>query len=249
MASSPEFIVIIIIVTLLIGLSKGGLGGPVPVSLTTPILSLVMPVSQAVSLSLPLLMIADAFALWAYWRVWDMRYIWLMLPAAIIGVILGIWLLASLPDEILRRMLGVFTLIVVAYKILSDRLTTLNYSSRNWHGYLAGWASGFASALANTGAPPFTAYMLLQKVSPRTFIGTATFFFAVVNLSKQIGVAQAGLIDLSMLRDIIWVVPLIPVGVWIGREIVRRFDPRLFENFMLGLLILASVFLIFSTPA
>lgn len=245
---SNEFILIVIIAAFLIGLSKGGLGGPVPVSLTTPLLSIVMPVSHAVSLALPLLLIADAFALWAYWRLWDMRYVRLMLPAAVVGVLMGVLLLATLPDDILRRVLGIFTLGVIGYKLASDRIRTINYEPRDWHGYLTGWASGFASALANTGAPPFTAYMLLQRVSPVSFIGTATLFFAIVNALKLPGVIQAGLLDFTRFGQIIWVIPLIPIGVWIGRQIVQRFNPRLFENFMLVLLFGASVFLIVSTP-
>lgn len=243
-----QFIIVIILATLLIGLSKGGLGGPVPVSLTTPLLSIVMPVAQAVSLALPLLILADVFALWAYWRLWDIRYVWLMLPSAVIGVVAGVWLLASLPDHTLRPMLGIFTLLVVAYKLASDYLTTIHYQSRNWHGYLAGWASGFASALANTGAPPFTAYMLLQRVSPITFIGTSTLFFAIINILKLPGVVQAGLLDFDLITQILWAIPLIPLGVWMGRKIVQRFNPKAFENFMLILLIGASLFLIFGRP-
>ncbi|MBZ0295062.1 MAG: sulfite exporter TauE/SafE family protein [Anaerolineae bacterium] len=245
---STQFIIIIILATLLIGLSKGGLGGPVPVALTTPLLSIVMPVAQAVSLALPLLIMADVLAIWAYWRLWDMRYVRLMLLPSVVGVAMGVWLLASLPDAILRPILGIFTLLVIVYKVASDRLKTIQYQPRDWHGYLAGWASGFASALANTGAPPFTAYMLLQRVTPITFIGTGTLFFAIVNILKLPGVIQAGLLDFDLLLQILWVIPLIPLGVWVGRKLVERFDPKTFENFMLLLLAGACLFLIFGTP-
>jgi uncharacterized membrane protein YfcA len=246
MIVTSEFVLIMLVAALLIGLSKGGLGGPVPVALTTPLLSLAMPVSQAVSLALPLLIFADGFALWAYWRVWDMRYVRLMLPAAIMGVVMGIMLLSSLSDDVLRCLLGLFTLVFVVYRFASDHLRALAYRPRNWHGYLVGWASGFASALANTGAPPFTAYMLLQRVEPRVFIGTTTLFFAIINLLKLPGVIQADLLDFDLLLRVLWVVPLIPIGVLIGRSAVRRFSPGVFENLMLVLLALAGIFLVFS---
>jgi uncharacterized membrane protein YfcA len=205
-----------------------------------------MPVSQAVSLVLPLLIFADVFALWAYWRDWDMRYIRLMLPVAVLGVVLGLVLLATLPDLWLRRLLGVFTLIVVLYKVGSARITRLHYQPRNWHGQLAGGASGFASALANTGAPPFTAYMLLQGVTPTVFIGTTTLFFAIVNLLKLPAVAAAGLLNFPLLLSAAWAIPLIPLGVWVGRQFINRVNPQLFEGLMLVLLLLASVSLILS---
>lgn len=245
----PLQLLLIVAACLLIGLSKGGLGGPIPVALTTPLLSAVMPVSQAVSLVLPLLILADVFALWAYWRDWDMRYVRLMLPAAVLGVVLGLLLLTTLPDLWLRRLLGLFTLVVVLYKTGSGRIARLRYQPRNWHGRLAGGASGFASALANTGGPPFTAYMLLQGVSPTVFIGTTTLFFAIINLLKLPAVAAAGLLNFPLLLSAAWAIPLIPLGVWIGRQFTNRVNPQLFEGLMLALLLLASLSLIFSSGA
>ncbi|MBZ0290600.1 MAG: sulfite exporter TauE/SafE family protein, partial [Anaerolineae bacterium] len=202
---STEFIIIVIIATMLIGLSKGGLGGPVPPMLTTPLLSQFMPVSNAVSLALPLLMIADVFALWAYWRQWDMRYIKLTLPAAALGVLVGMLLLSSLPNQLLRPILGVLTLIVVIYKLVSDRLKAVEYQPRPWHAYLAGGGAGLTSALANAGAPPWTAYMLLQGVSPKVFIATTTLFFASVNAIKLPFTIGLGLLKLDLLLSILWV--------------------------------------------
>lgn len=240
---------LIVVACLLIGLSKGGLGGPVPVALTTPLLSAVLPVSQAVSLALPLLIIADGFALWAYWRDWDARHIRLMLPPAVLGVALGLLLLATLPDLWLRRLLGLFTLLFVIYKAGGWRVSGLVYQHRDWHGRLAGGASGFASALANTGAPPFTVYMLLQGVSPTVFIGTTTLFFAIINLLKLPVVVAAGLLNVPLLVSAAWAIPLIPIGVWLGRRFINWVNPSLFESIMLALLLVAAAALLLSPAA
>ncbi|NDJ60731.1 MAG: sulfite exporter TauE/SafE family protein, partial [Chloroflexi bacterium] len=216
--------------------------------LVTPLLSLVMPVASAISLSLPLLLIADPFALWFYWRTWDNRLIRLMLPAAVFGVVMGTFLLANLPDDVLRRILGVFTLVFIAYRIISDRLKTLSYRPQNWHGYLAGWASGLGSALANTGAPPFTAYLLLQEIEPRAFVGTTTLFFAIVNLLKLPGLIIADLMDFNQVLMFWWVVPIIPLAVWLGRRLIDRINQKRFEQFMLAVLFVAALVLLFVTP-
>lgn len=244
-----NFAVVIILASLLIGLSKGGLGGALPVALTTPLLSQVLPVPRAVGLALPLLLIGDAFALRIYWREWDSRIIRLMLPMAIVGIVVGTLLLANLPDEVLRPLLGLFTLTVVLYKLASDRLRQLTYEPHTWHGYFVGVVAGLGSALANTGGPPFTAYLLLQKVSPQTFIGTTTLFFAIINLLKLPIQLQAGVVDLSLFFSVLWVVPLIPVGVWIGRRLVDWMNPRFFETVVIGVLLAASLALILVPPA
>ena len=214
------------------------------VVLTTPLLTLVMPAAEAVSIVLPMLLIADVFALWAYWKMWDMHYVRLLLPLTIIGIVAGTYFLATLDDNTLRRLLGLFTLGFVVYRVASDRLRGLEYHPQNWHGYLAGAASGFGSALANTGGPPFTAYMMLQDVSPRTFVGTTTLYFAIVNLIKLPGLVVADLLDFSDLLQVAWALPLIPAGVWLGRWMVNRMNKTAFERFMLIVLAFAGVLLL-----
>lgn len=240
-------IAIIALVASLIGLSKGGMGA-VLVVLATPLLSQAMPVTEAISLTLPLLLIADAFALWMYRNTWDMRYIRLMLPAAVIGVIIGTALLASLPDLVLRRILGIFTLAFVIYKVWIENWIGAAYTPKPWHGVLAGGASGLASALANNGAPPFTAYMLLQNLTPRAFVGTTTLFFAIVNAIKLPGLVAANLFNFENLVSAWWAIPIIPLGVWAGRWIVTRINKQAFERFILGTLVVASLFLLLTVP-
>src|SRR5438876_10579781 len=92
-----------------IGLSKGGLGGTA-VTLVTPLLALVMPAPTAVGVVLPLLLIGDMFALWAYWKCWSSPVIISLLPGTVVGIVVGSWLLATLPAVIISRIIGIFAL-------------------------------------------------------------------------------------------------------------------------------------------
>ncbi len=238
-------IFVIALVGLIIGLVKGGIGGPIAGALILPMLSQTMSVPAAVGITLPLLMVGDAFAMRFYWREWDMTLIKQMLPAAIIGILMGTLLLVSLPDQALRYLLGVFTLGMIAYKLLVDSLQTIAYEPRPWHGYLAGWASGLTSALANLGGPPVTTYLLLQKLQPVAFVGTLTLFFTVVNILKLPGFLLADIVDIPQLGRIAWVIPMIPLGVWFGRSIIDRFPRVLFERFTMVLLFISAMLLFF----
>ena len=100
----------------------------------------------------------------------------------------------------------------------------------------------------NTGAPPFTAYMLLQDVSPPVFVGTTTLFFALVNLIKVPWLVAGHLLDLSDLTRILWAMPLIPVGIWLGRWLVNRMNREVFERVMLYVLALAGLALLLLEP-
>ncbi len=238
-------IVIFGLVGILVGFSKGGLGGPVPVALTVPMLTLIIEPQVAVALVLPLLLFADAFALYFYWRQWDRRYIALMLLPGLLGVVTGAAALNAIDAVTLKRIIGALTLLALGFKIARDQLASVDYHPRKWHGYFAGWASGFGSTLANVGAPPFTAYLLLQPhMTPRRFIGTTTLFFAVMNLTKLPVFVYIGNFDLERLQSIAWVFVLIPPAVLVARKLIDRIDQRAFEWLMMVPLLALSVYLL-----
>ena len=244
---SVEIVLLYAIVGILIGFSKGGLGGPVPVALTVPLLTLILEPQVAVALVLPLLIFADIFALYFYWRQWDRHYIALMLAPGLIGVLLGALVLDAIDAATLKRVIGCLTLLALSFKIASDRLKSLAYQPRTWHGYFAGWASGFGSTLANVGAPPFTAYLLLQpKMTPRRFVGTTTLFFAVMNLTKVPGFIALELFDYDLLLRIAWVFLLIPPAVLVARQLIDRVNQQVFELMMMVPLAVLSVYLLLS---
>ena len=238
------------LVGILIGFSKGGLGGPVPVALTVPILTLLIDPQVAVVLVLPLLIFADGFALYFYWKQWDRHYISLMIIPGLVGVVLGAVVLRDIDALSLKRIIGGLTLLALIFKFASDRLAALSYSPRKWHGYFAGLASGFGSTLANVGAPPFTAYLLLQpKMTPRRFVGTTTLFFAVINLTKVPGFFLIGLFDAERLFSIAWVFLLIPPAVMVARYLIERINQQVFEWMMMIPLFVLSAYLLLNNCA
>ena len=71
----------------MIGFAKGGFSGLG--ALLTPILALVLPVASAVGVLLPMLMVGDVFAVYMYWKEWDLDLVKRMLPAGIVGALAG----------------------------------------------------------------------------------------------------------------------------------------------------------------
>ncbi len=238
---STYVVIVIAVLGLLIGVSKGGLGGLGV--LLTPLLALVLPVALAVGVLLPMLMVGDAFALYMYWKEWDSDLLKRMLPAGIAGAIAGTFLLSWLSPNGLRILLGVFVLLVVLYKWVSDQMRTIQYEPRPWHSPLAGFLAGLASGMFNSGGPPFNSYLLLRKVSARPFIATSAIYFAVLNLIKVPGFLYTGILDVSRLLSLWWVFPFIPLGIWIARAMLTHVSPLLFERIIIVLLIFSSLWL------
>ena len=242
----PVYVAVVIaILGFLIGVSKGGFGGLG--ALLTPLLALVLPVALAVGVLLPMLMVGDAFAIYMYWKEWDINLVKRTLPAGVVGALAGTALLSWLPPDGLRVILGIFVLLLVAYKFVSDRIQAMRYEPRLWHAPAAGFLSGIASGMFNNGGPAFSSYLLLQKLMPRPFIATSAIYFALLNLIKVPGFLYTGVLDLPLLFSLWWVFPFIPIGIWVARITLTRVSPSAFEWIIITLLIFSSLWLLWQS--
>jgi uncharacterized membrane protein YfcA len=242
--STGVFIVITASVFFLIGLSKGGLGGTIG-ALATPLMVLILPADQVIGLLLPVLMFADIFAVALHWKLWNGRFIFLLLPGAIVGVTVGTLFITNAPTETLRTLLGFIILLFALYKLFESRIMgRITYHSRNWHGILAGTVAGFSSALAHTGGPPVSIYLLMQDVRPRVFIATSVLFFLILNWIKVPYYFYAQLFDFQRLLQIAWLLPLVPLGVWFGRWAAVRVSKQTFDRIIIFILVINACLLI-----
>ena len=226
----------------MIGFAKGGFNALG--ALLTPMLSLVLPVASAVGVLLPMLIVGDVFAVYAYWKEWDSDLIKRMLPTGILGAWLGTFLLSFVSADGLRIVLGLFVLASVAYKLLSDRIQSMRYQHRPWHAPAAGLLSGVASGMFNSGGPPFSSFLLLQKLQARRFIATTAIFFALLNIIKVPGFLYTGILNLPLLSSLWWVFPFIPFGIWVARMSITRLSPAAFEWIVIVPLIFSSLWLL-----
>jgi uncharacterized membrane protein YfcA len=232
------------VVICLIGLSKGGFGGTTGV-LATPLMALVIPANQVIGLLLPILMIADVFAVTSHWKRWDQKLVILLLPGAVIGVLIGTLFLTSVSSLALRRGLGVIALLFVFYKLFEQSiLSSTEYRAQNWHGLTAGVAAGFSSSLAHTGGPPITIYLLMQKITPRAFVATSALFFTVLNWIKVPSYFYADLFDFKLLWRVAWLLPLLPISVWLGKWAAIRINKLTFDRIIIFFLAVSGVWLL-----
>lgn len=238
------FYIMTAFVGLLIGVAKGGLGG-LTGTLATPLMSLVMPPSQVVGLLLPMLMFADVFAIVTYWKLWRTRLVLLLLPGGILGVTIGTFFIKNASTELWRNVLAVIVLLFTIYKLIEKFIFRwLTYQGHDWHGLLAGTVAGFSSTLAHAGGPPVAMYLLLQKVPPIEFNASSVVFFAILNWIKVPYYAYAQLFDFHRLTQVLWLMPVIPVGVALGRWLTNKINQLWFERLIVVLLLISGLLLL-----
>ena len=243
LSHDPLFVAVMIaLLGFLIGVTKGGFNGVG--SLLTPLLSLVLPVSSAVGVLLPMLIVGDAFALYTYWDEWDGKLVWRLLPAGLAGALAGTYALTACSPNALRMALAVFVFVIIGYRFVSERIQAWRYQPQVWHGPVVGAVAGVASGMFNNGGPAFNSYLLLQGLPPRAFIATTALFFALLNWLKVPGFVYTGVLNLSLLLSVWWVFLFIPLGIVAARWLVTRIRPVVFERVIVGLLVSSSLLLI-----
>jgi uncharacterized protein len=205
---------------LMMGLSKSGFLGGFG-SLAVPLMALVIPVPQAAAIMLPLLLVMDATGLQQLWRHCDRALLGLLLPAGLLGTVVGTLLFGVLSTKTVAAVVGALTLLFLAQRLLFPPRADHPPPSKPL-GFVLGVASGFTSFVAHAGSPPYNAYVLPLRLDPMTYAATAAVFFAAVNLSKWIPYAWLGLIDVRNMATSLVLMPLAPIGVWLGVWATKR---------------------------
>lgn len=224
--TDPLFYAVAVPAVLLMGLSKSGFASGFG-ALATPLMALAIPVPQAAAIMLPLLLVMDGVGLKALFALRDRALIRLLLPAGLLGTVIGTLLFGLLSSKTVAGVVGSLTLLFLAQRLLFPPHADAPPPPR-WLGFMLGMAAGFTSFVAHAGGPPVSAYVLPLRLAPITFAATMATFFAAVNLSKWLPYAWLGLIDWRNMTTALVLVPLAPVGVWVGVRMVRFVRPVVF---------------------
>lgn len=239
---TPALLGAVGLAAVLIGLSKGGLGGGLG-PLITVLVALVVRPSQAIGVLLPLLMVGDVAAVVVHRRDWDRGAVVRMLPAAVVGVVVASIFLRQASDRGIEIFLAVFSLAFVAYRLAEPHLRRGRLEAGPGLAVAAGATSGITSTVAHAGGPPVAVYLLAAHTPPVAFVATSAVFFFVVNWLKVPGYLAAGLIDVRMLQVLPFALLIWP-GVAMGRWLVRRVAAQVFERVILVLLVVGAVYLL-----
>ncbi|HEY3049280.1 MAG TPA: sulfite exporter TauE/SafE family protein [Polaromonas sp.] len=218
-----HFYAIAIPAVLLLGISKSGFGAGFG-SLAVPMMALAVTVPQAAAMLMPLLLLMDLLGLAAFRKDFDMKFLKFLIPFGLVGTVIGALLFKVLDAKLVAAIVGGFTLLFLAQRLLFPPQPD-SPPPPKWLGAILTATSGFTSFVAHAGGPPLSAYVIPLRLSPIKFTATMAAFFFVINLSKWIPYAWLGLLDLRNMATSLVLLPLAPVGVWIGVRLARRISP------------------------
>jgi len=239
----PTFLAAALFAVLLTGISKSGLGGGLG-QLSVPIMAMFVSPVAAAAIMLPILCAIDLFNIWGYRHDWHRGNVLVMVPGAVVGIAIGALTFNYIDDNLIRVLLGVISVVFSLTYFIQRKAIDADSRRGKVVGTVCGALSGFTSFVAHAGGGPVKIFLLPQRLNTRVFIGTHVFFFFIVNQIKIWPYLWLGQFSSANLSTSILLLPMVPVGVWLGWKLVDIIDPATFYKICYALLFVAGFKLI-----
>lgn len=231
----------------IVGLSKTALPGASTISVA--IFAALLPARTSTGALLILLIVGDLFALLTWRRHAHWPTLLRLAPAVAGGIVLGAVFLAFASNTVVRPVIGVILLVMVAITLWRRARPATAPTTGDGPSHLGttlgyGTLGGFTTMVANAGGPVMSMYFLAMRTPVKVFLGTAAWFFAIVNIVKVPVLAGLGLITLPVLLMDAVLVPMVVIGALLGRWLIPRIHQALFDRIVLALTILGAAYLL-----
>jgi len=224
-----------------IGITKSGFSG---VSLVhVLIFAYVFGAKASTGIVLPMLIAGDTIAMLMFGQHADWSYVRRMLPPAIVGV-LGAWLLMDVMSEVYYRpTIGCIILGLAVLQILRmfREQWFIHVPHSRWFAWTMGILVGVTTMLANAAGPVFGLFLLAIGLPKKEFVGTAAWFFLLLNVIKIPFSWNLGLIRSETLALNLLLLPGIYLGLVAGTAVAKRIRQRDFEAAIIVLAALAGM--------
>ena len=236
--------VISVFCALMIGFTKAGIPGS---GILVPLLAAsVMPAKESTGFVLPMLIMADIFAI-IYWRRYvEWKQLLRLMPWALLGIFFGFLGMSFISNTHLRLFIGILVIVLMGISWLRNKVFPNDPVPEHWL-FAAGLGTlaGATSMMANAAGPVMFIYLLAMRLPKKSFIGTSAWFFFLINILKLPFSRRLDLINLQSLQTNLVLLPCIIVGGIIGIFLVHRISQKVFNSVVIVLAVGGGLFLIF----
>ncbi|MEO9967955.1 MAG: sulfite exporter TauE/SafE family protein [Reichenbachiella sp.] len=229
---------------ILIGMAKTGVHGMGMIAV--PLLAATFGGKESSGLMLPMLIMADVFGVAYYHRHTEWKHLIKLFPWAILGVLLGTWIGNHIDDQLFRSIMGIIIFLSLGIMIWLEKVNKDKIPDYWWFAMILGITAGFTTMVGNLAGSAMALYLLSMRLPKNEFIGTAAWFFMLVNWFKvpfhiwswQTISANSVLLDLTVL-------PMIAIGAYLGIKVIKKISDQGFRWFIMIMTAVAAVFMVF----
>lgn len=211
---------------LLVGFSKTSVGG-IGI-LAAFLMAIAFPGKASPGVLLPMLIVADIFAVIYYRRDCDWTILIRILPMTAVGIFIGYLIVDIIPFEVFEKVIGVIVLAMVVMGLVLENQKKIFESSGIWT-YLVGVIAGIVTMIANAAGPVFGVYLLQMGLNKKSFVGTRSWYFLLLNIFKVPFSVNLGLITTDTLLLNVMFIPVIFIGALLGAKFLKMINLTAFK--------------------
>jgi len=215
----------------LLGMGKAGIKGLGVVIVL--IMAIVFGGKPSTGVLIPLMIVADIFAVFYYHRHTQWQYLIKLLPTMFLGVLIGVWIGNDISEVLFKQIMAVLILVTLAIMVIMEKKKSNDIPSHWTFSSGMGLLSGVTSMIGNLAGSFADIYFLAMRLPKNEFIGTAAWLFFIINVFKlpfHIFVWKTVTVETIGLNLIL--IPGIVIGFFMGVKIVKLINNSLYRKFI-----------------
>ena len=229
---------------MLVGMAKVGIHGTGMAAV--PLLALVFGGKLSTGVMLPILCIADIFAVIYYHKHANWKFLLRLFPWAAVGILLGTYIGDTIDDATFKIIMGVIILCSLGIMIWRERSKSEHIPTSMWFSGVLGVIGGFTSMVGNLAGSVMALYLLTMRLPKNEFIGTAAWFFIIVNWFKiPFHVIVWETITWDTLFLDLTTIPAVALGAFLGIVIVKKIPENFYRWFVIASVLVSAVMMVF----
>ncbi len=229
----------------LLGLSKSGIKGIGVVIVL--LLAVVFGGKASTGILIPMMILADIFAVIYYHRHTQWGLLKKLLPSMVVGVLIGVWFGNDISEQLFKQIMAVFILTTVAIMVIMERKKNKNIPTNKLFSNGMGLLSGITSMIGNLAGAFASIYFLAMRLPKNEFIGTAAWLFFIINVFKlpfHIFIWKTVTAETLIMN--VFLIPGVVVGFFVGIQLVKLIHNDLYRKFILAVTAIGAITILLS---
>ncbi len=229
------------VTSVIVGISKTGL--PALGIILAPLFAEVLPARASTGALLPLLIAADAFAVIFWRRHGSWKHLVRLLPWAVVGIVAGYFAMGRINDQQMRYVMGAIVVVMLGVNVYREYVMGKDapIPTSWWFAAIAGFLAGATTMVANAAGPVTMIYLLSMRLPKKEFIGTAAWYFFILNWLKVPFSISLGLITIPSLGFDALLAPAVIAGAFAGLYFAKGIPEKAFMIAVQALTFLSAV--------
>jgi len=238
------FFIAVVPAIILFGIAKSGLGGSIAL-ISIPLMTIAMPLTEALGIILPILIFSDFIATYKYRKEFDLGTLKLIVPFAALGIVIGSFTFSYFSEDLLKFIIGLMGFLFAGHYFLFKKNKEAKSEKNLIKGGICSTIAGFTSFCVHAGGTPTSIYLLPLRMRKEIYVGTRIIFFTFFNLIKLPLYINLSMTNLETFKQSVILFPVALLGILIGYKLLKIIEEKLFYNILYALIFVTSTKLLY----